>query len=114
MTKDDQLKAGVPIVRVFKARARVGKAKELAEKLARTSPAVVRDKAGFVGYLAGGPAQPDGREFLFISIWRHFFAVKDVFGDSWRESYLPSGYAELIEEHSVEHYELTDDALKSP
>ena len=109
MTNNNELKAGVPIVRVFKARARPGKENELADKLAKTSPTVVKDKAGFLGYLAGGPAKSDSRDFLFISMWRHFFALKEVFGDSWRESHLPPGYAELIEEHSIEHYELTDE-----
>jgi len=109
----DELKADVPIARVFRARARPGREKELADKLARTSPTVVRDRTGFLGYLAGGPAQPDSRDFFFISMWRHFPALKAVFGDSWQESHLPPGYAELIEEHSIEHYELTDEGLKS-
>lgn len=113
MTDNTELKAGVPIVRVFKARARPGKEKELADKLAKTSPSVVKDKAGFLGYFAGGPARPDSRDFVFISMWRHFLALKEVFGDSWRESHLPPGYAELIEKHSIEHYELTDEGLKS-
>ena len=113
MTNNNELKAGVPIVRVFKARARPGKEKELAEELAKTSPTVVKGEAGFLGYLAGGPAQADSRDFLFVSMWRDFLALKEVFGDSWRESYLPPRYAELIEEHSIEHYELTDESLKS-
>jgi quinol monooxygenase YgiN len=111
--KSDELKAGVPIVRVFKARARPGKEKELAEKLAKTSPTVVKGKPGFLGYYAGGPAQADSRDFLFVSTWQDFSALKEVFGDSWRESHLPPGYADLIEQHSIEHYELTDQALKS-
>ena len=93
MTKNGELKAGVPIVRVFKARARVGQE--------QASPTVVNGKAGFLGYVAGGPAQPDSRDFFFISMWRDFLALKEVFGGSWRESHLPPGYAET-------HYELTD------
>ena len=111
MSKNSELNPGVPIVRVFRARAKAGKEKELAEKLANTSPTVVKDKAGFLGYFAGGPAQPDSRDFLFISMWRNSRALRDVFGDSWRESHLPPGYGEIIEEHSIVHYELTDEAL---
>jgi quinol monooxygenase YgiN len=109
VAKNDDLKAGVPIVRVFRARAKLGREKELAEKLNKTSPSVVKDKPGFLGYLAGGPAESGGRDFLFISMWRHFAALKEVFGDSWRDSHLPPGYAEIIEEHSIGHYELTDE-----
>ena len=111
MRKNTELKAGVPIVRVFRARARAGKEKELAEKLAHTSPTVVKGKAGFLGYFAGGPAQPDSRDFFFVSMWRHSRALKDVFGESWRESHLPPGYREIIEEHSIAHYELTDRSM---
>ena len=111
MAKND-LKAGVPIVRVFRARAKPGKEKELAEKLSKTSPTVVKDKPGFLGYFAGGPAKSGSRDFFFITLWRHFPALKGVFGDSWRDSHLPPGYAEIIEEHSIEHYELTDQLLK--
>jgi len=112
MANNNELKAGVAIVRVFKARARPGKESELAEKLARTSPTVVKDKTGFLGYFTGGPAQPHSRDFCFISMWRHFLALKEVFGDAWRESHLPPGYAELIEEHSIEHYELMDEGRR--
>jgi hypothetical protein len=113
MAKNDDLKADVPIVRVFRARAKPGKEKELAEKLSKTSPTVVKGKPGFLGYFAGGPAKSGSRDFFFISMWRHFLALKEAFGDSWRDSHLPPGYAEIIEEHSIEHYELTDELLKS-
>jgi hypothetical protein len=106
------LKAGVPIIRVFRARARVGKERELADKLANTSPTVVKGKPAFLGYFAGGPAYTDGRDFLFVSMWENFAGLKDVFGDSWAESHLPDGYRELIEEHSVDHFELTDRASR--
>jgi len=104
-----ELKAGVPIVRVFKARAKAGKERELAKKLATTSVGVVKDKAGFIGYFAGQSAEVGGRDFIFITMWRHFLALREVFGDSWRESFLPPGYADIIEEHSIEHFELTDE-----
>ena len=64
------------------------------------------------GHPTGGTtsflAQAGGRDFIFITIWSHFLALKGVFGESWRESFLPQGYAEIIEAHSIEHYELTD------
>ena len=101
-------KAGVPIIRVFRARARAGKERELADKLANTSPTVVKGKPAYLGYFAGGPAYTDGRDFIFVSMWESFAGMKGVFGDSWADSHLPDGYRELIEEHSVDHYELTD------
>ena len=104
---ESELKAGVPIIRVFRARAVAGKEAELAKKLATTSVGVVSGKAGFVGHLAGQPAETTGRDFVFITMWKDFAALKAVFGDGWRESFLPPGYAEIIDQHSIEHYELT-------
>ena len=37
-----------------------------------------------------------------------FNQIKARFGHDWRASFLPPGYAELIEECSVEHYHLTE------
>ena len=56
---------------------------------------------------------PASRDFFFISLWSNFLALKDVFGDSWRESHLPPGYVDIIEEHSIEHYELTEQYRRS-
>lgn len=108
MSMDAELKAGVPIVRIFRARAKPGKESQLASKLATTSADLVRVRPGLVAYLAGGPGHAQGSDFLFITIWRHFHAMKELFGEQWRMSLLPPGYEELIETHSVEHYELAE------
>jgi hypothetical protein len=83
----------------------------LAEKLATSSVEVVEDQPGFIGYLVAGPASEHQREFVFASIWSDADAVKARFGREWRVSLLPPGYAELIEECSVDHYHLTGQSL---
>jgi heme-degrading monooxygenase HmoA len=79
----------------------------LADKLGTSSVAVVQGQPGFLGHLAAGPAREGQREFIFASMWADVEAVKARFGENWRASLLPPGYAELIEECSVEHYHLT-------
>src|SRR5262249_25558624 len=79
----------------------------LAEKLATSSIEVVQHQPGFLGYLVAGPARDPQREFIFASIWADADAVKARFGEEWRVSHLPPGYAELIEECFVDHYHLT-------
>jgi hypothetical protein len=61
----------------------------------------------WVHSLAAGPANESQGEFIFASIWTDADALKARFGPEWRVSLLPPGYAELIEECSVEHYRLT-------
>lgn len=106
-----ELRPGVPILRLFKARARPNCESALAEKLATSSVQVVRDEPGFLGFVCAGPANNTDRVFVFASMWRDVDAIKARFGHDWRVSFLPSGYAELIEECSVEHYHLTEQSF---
>ena len=106
-----ELRPSVPIIRVFRARARPGCESALADKLATSSVEVVRDQPGFLGYLFAGPANDRDHEFIFATIWADSDAVKARFGEQWRVSMLPPGYAELIEECSVDHYHLTGQSL---
>ena len=106
-----ELRPSVPIIRVFRARARQGCERALADKLATSSVEVVQGQLGSLGYLVAGPANEHRREFIFASIWADADAVKTRFGKEWRVSLLPPGYAELIEECSVDHYHLTGHSL---
>jgi hypothetical protein len=83
----------------------------LADKLATSSVEVVQGQPGFLGYLVAGPASEHQHEFIFASIWASADAVKVRFGEEWRVSLLPPGYAELIEECCVDHYHLTGQSL---
>jgi hypothetical protein len=83
----------------------------LADKLATSSVEVVQGQPGFLGYLVAAPASEHQHEFIFASIWANADAVKARFGEEWRVSLLPPGYAELIEECSVDHYHLTGQSL---
>src|SRR5215831_19412830 len=109
-----ELRPSVPIIRVFRARARQGCERALADKLATSSVEVVQDQPGFLGYLVAGPASEHQHEFIFASIWVDADAVKARFGEEWRVSHLPPGYVDLIEECSVHHYHLTGQSLARP
>jgi quinol monooxygenase YgiN len=106
-----ELRSGVPILRLFRARARPNCESALADKLATSSVQVVRDEPGFLGLICAGPANDSDRDFVFASMWRDVDAIKARFGRDWRDSFLPPGYAELIEECSVEHYQLAEQTL---
>jgi hypothetical protein len=79
--------------------------------LASSSVEVVQGQPGFLGYLVAGPASEGRHEFIFTSIWMDSDAVKARFGEQWRVSMLPPGYADLIEECSVDHYHLIGQSL---
>ena len=106
-----EIRPSVPIIRVFRARAKRGCERALTNKLATSSVEVVQGQPGFLGYLIAGPASEGQHEFIFASIWADADAVKARFGEQWRVSLLPPGYADLIETCSVDHYHLTAKSL---
>lgn len=95
-----------PILRLFTARAKQGCRDELAQKFATTSVDVVRNEGGNVGYFYGPSVAEDEDHFVFASVWEDLEAVKDRFGEDWQSSYLPPGYADLIDDCSVRHFDL--------
>ena len=105
------LRPSIPILRLFRARAKLNRERDLAEKLATTSVDVVRNQPGFIGFLDAGPANDTDRNFVFATLWKDVDAIKATFGQEWRVPLLPPGYAELIEDCSVEHYHLTEFSL---
>src|SRR5262245_31486684 len=58
-----ELRPSVPIIRVFRARAKQGCDRALADKLATSSIDVVQAQPGFLGYLIAGPAIERQHEF---------------------------------------------------
>jgi quinol monooxygenase YgiN len=106
-----ELRPSIPIIRIFRARAKLGRERALADRLVTSSVEVVQGQPGFVGYLVAGPASELQHEFIFASIWTDAGAVKARFGEEWRVSLLPPGYAELIDECSIDHYHLTGQSL---
>jgi|GEM_PF-1047901 len=97
------------VLRLFEARAKRGRGDELAQKFATTSIEVVRNKPGNVGYFYGPSLAGDEDLFVFGSVWNDLSAVKDRFGEDWQSSFLPAGYADLIDECSVRHFDLGED-----
>ena len=96
-----------PVLRLFEARAKPGRGDELMQKFATASIDVVRDQPGNVGYFYGRDLAGDSEVVLFASAWSNLDAVKQRFGASWQDSFLPEGYAELIDSCSVRHVELS-------
>lgn len=94
------------IIRVFEVQAKSGCADDLLKKLASTSVSVVEGKQGNLGYFFGKQPSTDTHDFVFVSVWTNLAAVKAHFGEEWETSFLPPGYADLIEACSIKHFEV--------
>lgn len=71
-----------------------------------TSAEVVRGYPGNLGYFFGHGVDADEDYVAFTSVWNSLDAIKARFGDTWKESFLPPGYEDLIEEHSICHIDV--------
>lgn len=99
-------KPGGPILRLFQVQAKPGHVQQLLENFSTTSADVVRDEPGNKGYFFGEGVEADDGYVLFVSVWENLDAVKQRFGDDWKESHLPPGYEDLIESCSIRHVDL--------
>ena len=101
------------VLRVFEARSKTGCAETLAEKFTTTSVEVVQGQPGNQGYFFGRSIQSEDDVFMFVSVWKDLAAIKVLFGEDWESSYLPPGYADLIEDCSLKHIALARDWYSS-
>ena len=95
-----------PILRVFEVRTKPGTADQLLQNFSSTSAGVVQGHPGNQGYFFGRCVQGGDNVVLFVSVWKDLDAVKQRFGDDWQVSYLPAGYEDLIEQHSIRHFDM--------
>ncbi|QFT33519.1 hypothetical protein FIV00_23710 [Labrenzia sp. THAF82] len=96
-----------PILRLFQARVKDGKEKSLLAQFATTSAEVVRSEPGNKGFFFGREVSVEENRLIFASLWSDMTSVKQKFGDQWDQSFLPEGYDDLIEEHSIQHIDLS-------
>ncbi len=96
-----------PVLRLFQVKIKEGHAETLMKKFATTSAGVVRHEPGNSGYFFGRGFAPDEGYLVFASLWDTIESVKQRFGDTWQQSFLPEGYDDLIEEHSIRHIDLS-------
>ena len=99
------MKLSQSILRVFEVRAKPGSAELLKQKLSDTSVSVVNGKPGNLGYFFGQNLSSDENDLVFISVWKDLESIKSLFGEEWEESFLPEGYAEIIDSCSLKHIE---------
>ncbi|WP_299473615.1 antibiotic biosynthesis monooxygenase family protein [uncultured Roseibium sp.] len=102
-----QFNEGGPLLRLFQVTVKRGFAEILLEKFATTSADVVKNEPGNEGYFFGRGTESDENTLVFASLWKDIDAIKQRFGDAWEQSFLPEGYEDLIEDHSVQHIDLS-------
>jgi len=106
MVTDNTPGAG-PVLRLVAVKVRDGYAATLMQKCSTTSADVVRDEAGDCGYFFARGMLTDAGRLVFASLWKDLDAIKQRFGEDWQVSFLPEGYEDMIEEHTIRHIDLS-------
>ena len=97
---------GIVIIRVFRARAKPGKADELAQLSEEVSIPFVDGQPGLLARHTGRGVGATGDEFVMVSVWESLDAMKNMTGENWESEVLPDErLAELIADSSIDHYE---------
>ena len=104
----DDISGTGPVMRLFEVKVRDGYAEALLKKFSTTSANVVRNEPGNQGYFFGQGMLTDADRLVFASFWNDLNAVKRRFGEDWQASFLPEGYEDMIEEHSIRHIDLSN------
>ena len=94
------------IVRFFRAKIKPGKLSEWQEKVEKFSIPWLMSQHGMLGYYPGKPLKPDSREFSMVSLWGDLDSLKESVGEDYTQVVLLEDEASLVEESSVDHYEL--------
>lgn len=94
------------IIRVFRARPKLGKAGELADLVKEISIPFVDGQPGLLARYTGRGIGSTGEEIAMITVWEDLNAMKNMTGENWESEVIPDEReAERIEECFVHHYE---------
>jgi heme-degrading monooxygenase HmoA len=96
------------IVRIFRARAHPDQVGAFELKTRTQSLAtIMKDTPGLVGWFGARPLDEDEREFVMITIWSSFDALRAYAGEDWNVASLPEEDRALLASVGVDHYAIT-------
>lgn len=94
------------ILRVFRARAKAGREKELESFLLSSAVPTIRQRKGCQSVYVGKPLELGLNEFILISTWQTKEDLIAFAGANWRKPVILPHEADVIEQGLVDHYEI--------
>ncbi|MGV7224973.1 MAG: antibiotic biosynthesis monooxygenase family protein [Nitrospinales bacterium] len=94
------------IIIIFRAKIQPGKLTEWQDKVEKLSIPWLKSQHGLLGHYPGKPLVSDAREFCMIMLWKDLDSLKEAVGEDITQVVLREDEATLVEESSVDHYEL--------
>jgi quinol monooxygenase YgiN len=61
-------------------------------------------QSGLLAYFPGRSLEPEGEEFVMVTVWRDMEALRAFAGDDWRASVIPEEERPLLAASDVAHY----------
>ena len=94
------------IIRIFRAKIKPGKLTEWQDRVEKLSIPWLKSQGGLLKYYPGKPLGPDSKEFCMIMLWKDIESLKKAVAEDITQVVLLEDEATLVEESSVDHYEL--------
>lgn len=92
------------ITRIFRVLVEPSLQKSFEEKFQTISIPFVKKHQGLVSVSIGRPLQ-NSDEYVMISIWESYAALKQFAGENWEQAVIPEGMAQFVSKCWVHHYE---------
>jgi heme-degrading monooxygenase HmoA len=91
------------IIRIFRLRARRGRAADLERVVRERGVPNIARRDGLVSLFLGRPDDGDDHDLVLVSVWRDIEAIRAFKGEAWREARLLPEELELSESAFVWH-----------
>lgn len=94
------------IIRVFRARPRPGKEKDLESYYTSTAVPELKNQKGVRWVNFGRPLEKGQQEYVLVSVWESKEALIAFAGANWRKPKLLANEVDFVQDQMVDHYEL--------
>lgn len=93
------------IIRLFRATINADLKAEFEIDFREVSLSLIESLDGVVSVQIAKPTDLSDDQYIMISTWENYDAIKAAFGEGWAEPHIPDGMAKNIIAGSLEHLE---------
>ena len=94
------------IIRIFRPTIHPGKESEFESFLADTAAPLVAQQPGLVAQYKGTSRDPSSTNYVYVTVWEDVESIRSFAGERWQEAVIAPGEEELLQDTSIEHYDL--------
>jgi heme-degrading monooxygenase HmoA len=94
------------IIRVLSPTIHHGKESEFESFLRETAVPLVSRQAGLLAQHVGRSLEPSSNRYVYVTVWEDAESIQAFAGSRWKQAVITPEEAHLLEDTSIEHYEV--------